>query len=136
MGLALRAEDVEKVPLGQSEKSWVLRSDGTTCHNGETYTKLEEVAFEEGDVIVCGCTIWSAIRIAIAVYYHLCNGVQSAFLLQLFIINTMERNPHCYCILFFIYTMECNPRCYCILFIIYTMSAIRVSLALYLSFIQ
>lgn len=52
IGLATRTEDLEKLPLGQSEKSWVLRSDSTTCHNGEIYTTLE-VTFEEGDVIVC-----------------------------------------------------------------------------------
>lgn len=53
VGLATRNEDLNKLPLGQSEKSWVLRSDGTTHHNGQQYAAVENVAFEEGDVLVC-----------------------------------------------------------------------------------
>eukprot|EP00123_Amoebidium_parasiticum_P005043 comp16287_c0_seq1/m.14053 comp16287_c0_seq1/g.14053 ORF comp16287_c0_seq1/g.14053 comp16287_c0_seq1/m.14053 type:complete len:193 (-) comp16287_c0_seq1:230-808(-) len=53
LGVATRQEDLEKLPLGASDRSWVLRSDGAVVHNGETYSVVDGPAFQEGDVLAC-----------------------------------------------------------------------------------
>ena len=50
MGLATRKCNVNKVPLGDTEESWVLRNDGKVYHMNEEKDKLDMPA--EGDVIV------------------------------------------------------------------------------------
>ncbi len=50
-GVATRKCNLNTLPLGSKTESWVLRSDGTICHNGEVTHKIEgEIA--EGDIIV------------------------------------------------------------------------------------
>eukprot|EP01134_Creolimax_fragrantissima_P000250 CFRG0250T1 len=54
VGVALATEDLNKVPLGQSTKSWVFRNDGYIYHNGESYAQYGDAAkVNEGDVIGC-----------------------------------------------------------------------------------
>ena len=52
VGLATRKCDLNKVPLGRDHESWVLRNDGSMCHNNEEKSKLTQ-QIEEGDVLVC-----------------------------------------------------------------------------------
>lgn len=42
---------MNKVPLGDTEESWVLRHDGKLFHKNEEKGKLPE-AVQEGDVLV------------------------------------------------------------------------------------
>ena len=42
---------VDTVPLGNDQQSWVLTSDGTTLHNGEVISRLK-VKPEEGSIVV------------------------------------------------------------------------------------
>ena len=42
---------VDSVPLGNDQQSWVLTSDGTTLHNGEVISRLK-VKPEEGSIVV------------------------------------------------------------------------------------
>ena len=51
MGLASRKCDLNRLPLGNNEESWVLRSDGGICHNGKVVHQLN-VMPDEGDIIV------------------------------------------------------------------------------------
>lgn len=50
VGLASRKCAVNKVPLGDTEESWVLRNDGRIFHNNEETGKLSAV-LQEGDVL-------------------------------------------------------------------------------------
>ncbi|XP_071483262.1 SPRY domain-containing protein 7-like [Diadema setosum] len=50
IGLATRKSNLNRVPLGECSDSWVMRSDGTVCHAGDTLHKLT-VEVAEGDVI-------------------------------------------------------------------------------------
>lgn len=45
---------VDTVPLGNDQQSWVLTSDGTTLHNGEVISRLK-VKPEEGSIVVSSC---------------------------------------------------------------------------------
>jgi len=49
--LATRKCGVNKVPLGDTEDSWVLRHDGRIFHNNAEKAKITET-IQEGDVIV------------------------------------------------------------------------------------
>ena len=50
-GVATRKCNLNTLPLGSKAESWVLRSDGSICHNGEVTHKIEgDIA--EGDIIV------------------------------------------------------------------------------------
>ena len=51
VGLASRKCDLNRLPLGDNEESWVLRSDGGICHNGKVVHQLN-VMPDEGDIIV------------------------------------------------------------------------------------
>ena len=51
VGLATRKCGVNKVPLGDTEDSWVLRHDGRIFHNNSEKAKITET-IQEGDVIV------------------------------------------------------------------------------------
>ena len=51
IGLATRKCDLNRLPLGNNDESWVLRSDGSISHNGEVAHQLKVVP-DEGDVIV------------------------------------------------------------------------------------
>jgi hypothetical protein len=51
VGLASRKCDLNRLPLGNNEESWVLRSDGSICHNGKVVHQLN-VMPDEGDIIV------------------------------------------------------------------------------------
>lgn len=52
IGLAAAAVDLNRVPLGDDDKSWVLRSDGTVRHSGQTLFQLPDTqVLHEGDVI-------------------------------------------------------------------------------------
>lgn len=51
VGLASRKCDLNRLPLGNNEESWVLRSDGGLCHNGKVVHQLN-VMPDEGDIIV------------------------------------------------------------------------------------
>ena len=42
---------LDSVPLGNDQHSWVLTSDGMTIHNGEVISRLK-VKPEEGSVVV------------------------------------------------------------------------------------
>lgn len=50
VGLATRKCSINKVPLGDTEESWVLRHDGRLFHKNEEQGKLPEVP-QEGDVV-------------------------------------------------------------------------------------
>lgn len=54
VGLATRKADLNKVPLGTDEHSWVLRCDGTIFHVNMCMFKCAptQQAIQEGDVIV------------------------------------------------------------------------------------
>ena len=51
VGLATPMIQVDTVPLGNDQHSWVLTSEGTTLHNGEVISRLK-VKPEEGSVVV------------------------------------------------------------------------------------
>jgi len=51
LGLATHGCNLHKVPLGVDGNSWVLRHDGTLCHNGHEIARIEDVP-QEGDIIV------------------------------------------------------------------------------------
>lgn len=51
VGLATPMIQVDVVPLGNDQHSWVLTSDGTTLHNGEVISRLK-VKPEEGSIVV------------------------------------------------------------------------------------
>ena len=51
VGLATPLIQVDNVPLGNDQHSWILTSDGTTVHNGEVICRLK-VKPEEGSVVV------------------------------------------------------------------------------------
>lgn len=51
VGLASRKCGVNKVPLGDTEESWVLRHDGRIFHKNEEKGKIAE-SIQEGDVVV------------------------------------------------------------------------------------
>lgn len=51
VGLATPMVQVDSVPLGNDQQSWVLTSDGTTLHNGEVISRLK-VKPEEGSIVV------------------------------------------------------------------------------------
>ena len=51
VGLATPMVQVDSVPLGNDQQSWVLTSDGTTLHNGEIISRLK-VKPEEGSIVV------------------------------------------------------------------------------------
>ncbi|RWS25368.1 hypothetical protein B4U80_04799 [Leptotrombidium deliense] len=50
LGLATSDVNVSRVPLGNDTESWVLRNDGTICHNNEAVFRLRETPME-GDII-------------------------------------------------------------------------------------
>ncbi|WAR27826.1 SPRY7-like protein [Mya arenaria] len=50
VGLATRKCGVDKLPLGDTEESWVLRHDGKLYHNGEERGKMPQ-PLQEGDVV-------------------------------------------------------------------------------------
>ncbi|EDO39979.1 predicted protein [Nematostella vectensis] len=52
IGVATKSCDVNKVPLGTTPESWVLRSDGTVAHNGKIYHRITSIP-EEGDMLAC-----------------------------------------------------------------------------------
>ncbi|XP_029186290.1 SPRY domain-containing protein 7-like [Acropora muricata] len=52
VGLATKKCNLSKVPLGNDNESWVLRSDGTVAHNGTIRHRLRDIP-EEGDMIAC-----------------------------------------------------------------------------------
>ena len=56
-GVGISREDInlDQVPLGEDEHSWVLRSDSRVYHNGKVLFSLEE-RVEEGDIIVSRMT--------------------------------------------------------------------------------
>lgn len=54
VGLATRKCDLNRLPLGNNEESWVLRSDGSMCHNGKVIHQLN-VMPDECDIIV---SVW------------------------------------------------------------------------------
>lgn len=52
VGLASCGVDLNRLPLGQDSRSWVLRSDGTVCHAGQQLFRLPDgLVIREGDVI-------------------------------------------------------------------------------------
>ena len=51
VGLATPLVQVDKVPLGGDNHSWVLTSEGTTIHNAEVITTVKE-RLGEGDIVV------------------------------------------------------------------------------------
>jgi hypothetical protein len=52
VGVALRGIDLNKIPLGCENNSWVLRQDGKFYTGNEVMATLND-PIEEGDVIVC-----------------------------------------------------------------------------------
>lgn len=67
VGLASRKCDLNRLPLGNNEDSWVLRSDGSICHAGEVVHKLN-VMPDEGDIIVCDIVFIMSLRIVDIIY--------------------------------------------------------------------
>jgi hypothetical protein len=51
IGIATKRCDLNKIPLGNSTDSWVLRSEGTVAHNSLIRHNLTVIP-EEGDIIV------------------------------------------------------------------------------------
>ena len=51
VGLATDRCDLNIVPQGHDVYSWVLRSDGTVCHNKEVLHRVDPVP-AEGDMVV------------------------------------------------------------------------------------
>ena len=51
VGLATPMVQVDNVPLGNDQHSWVLTSDGTAIHNSEVISRLK-VKPEEGSIVV------------------------------------------------------------------------------------
>ncbi len=56
VGLATPMVRVDSVPLGSDQQSWVLTSEGTTLHNGEVISRINEKP-AEGDILVCAVII-------------------------------------------------------------------------------
>jgi len=57
VGVATRNCDVQRVPLGCDTDSWVLRHDGSLCHDNTEVSRLTPLP-EEGDIIVSvTCTV-------------------------------------------------------------------------------
>eukprot|EP00118_Oscarella_pearsei_P026031 m.309262 g.309262 ORF g.309262 m.309262 type:complete len:192 (+) comp45919_c0_seq1:37-612(+) len=52
VGLATDKSKLDVVPLGKDGQSWVLRSDGSVCHNDDVMHKVNPVPVE-GDVVSC-----------------------------------------------------------------------------------
>ncbi|XP_064394179.1 SPRY domain-containing protein 7-like [Halichondria panicea] len=50
VGLATPMVRVDSVPLGSDQQSWVLTSEGTTLHNGEVISRINEKP-AEGDIL-------------------------------------------------------------------------------------
>ncbi|RWS15255.1 alpha-1:2-mannosyltransferase ALG9-like protein [Dinothrombium tinctorium] len=50
VGLATINANLNRVPLGCDAESWVLRNDGTICHNNEILHRLKDLPME-GDII-------------------------------------------------------------------------------------
>jgi len=51
IGIATKRVDLNKLPLGNSSDSWVLRSEGNVAHNNVVKHKLTNIP-EEGDIVV------------------------------------------------------------------------------------
>ena len=51
IGVATKLCNLNTIPLGSDENSWVLRHDGIISHNNEEKAKLEEMP-QEGDILV------------------------------------------------------------------------------------
>jgi hypothetical protein len=51
VGLATHDCDLNAVPQGHDTNSWVLRSDGTVCHNNEVLHRVDPVP-ADGDTVV------------------------------------------------------------------------------------
>jgi hypothetical protein len=52
VGLATHDCDLNAVPQGHDTNSWVLRSDGTVCHNNEVLHRVDPVP-ADGDTVSC-----------------------------------------------------------------------------------
>ena len=50
-GVATSSVNVDDVPLGSDNKSWILTSDGTTIHNGQIVDRVKEKV-SEGSIVV------------------------------------------------------------------------------------
>ena len=50
-GVATSLVNVDDVPLGTDNKSWILTSDGTTMHNGQIVDRVKEKV-SEGSIVV------------------------------------------------------------------------------------
>ena len=68
IGVATRNCDVQKVPLGCDVDSWVLRHDGTLCHNDAEVCRISPLP-EEGDVLV---RITSTVLVIMKCWDHRC----------------------------------------------------------------
>ena len=51
VGLATRRADMNQIPLGNDNESWVLRHDGILSHNNSECGKLVDTP-QEGDIVV------------------------------------------------------------------------------------
>ena len=51
VGLGTSSVQVDTVPLGKDQQSWVMTSDGNTLHNGEVLSELTKRP-AEGDIVV------------------------------------------------------------------------------------
>ena len=51
VGLGTGSVQVDTVPLGKDQQSWVMTSDGNTLHNGEVLSELTKRP-AEGDIVV------------------------------------------------------------------------------------
>ena len=51
MGLATRRADMNQIPLGNDNESWVLRNDGILSHSNSECGKLVDTP-QEGDIVV------------------------------------------------------------------------------------
>lgn len=51
IGIATKKCDLNKLPLGNSPDSWVLRSEGTVAHNNIIQHHLTTIP-QEGDIVV------------------------------------------------------------------------------------
>ncbi|XP_028405551.1 SPRY domain-containing protein 7-like [Dendronephthya gigantea] len=52
VGLASRKCDLNCLPLGNNDESWVLRSDGGICQSGKVVHQLNVIP-DDGDIIAC-----------------------------------------------------------------------------------
>ena len=81
VGLATPAVQVDSVPLGNDQNSWVLTSEGTTMHNGEVISRLK-VKPEEGSIVVSEMAWWAFSSLSLPLSFSLPTNNSLSLLLR------------------------------------------------------